>query len=121
MIVLTTNCNRSYAEKDKSLSADFVSNIVDFKDMPMGSVQLVWRNVTGVLTGEVKLYGSILHEDPSLFDGGEIDGAVFSIGTANGNQLWSRDRLAFRYLQARYSKGGITGGTIDIVALGKKS
>ena len=120
-ILNTTNCNRTYLAKDQPLTADFSSNIADFKDMPMGSVQLVWKDVTGTLDGQAILYASNLHEDTAFFDGGEIDGAAINIDSANGNQIWLRDRLAFRYLQVRFTKNGITGGTMDIVALGKKS
>lgn len=121
LILDTTNCNRTYLEIGKPASADFYSKIADFRDMPMGSVQVVWRNLTGSFDGEIRLYASNLPEDDSFFDGGEIDGAIIPINSASGNRMWIRDRLGFRYLQARFVKNGITGGEIDIVGLGKKS
>lgn len=89
--------------------------------MPTGSVQIVWKNVTGILNGTFTLYASNLHEDDSFFDGGEIDGAIIPIAGVNGNRIWLRDRLAFRYLQVRFVANGVTGGTVDIIALGKKT
>lgn len=120
-ILDATNCNRTYIAKNVPLTSNFNSKIADFRDMPMGSVQLVWKNVTGTLDGKVVLYASNLHEDDSFFDGGEIDGAIMPVDSANGNRMWIRDRLSFRYLQARFTQNGITGGTLDIIALGKKS
>ncbi len=120
-VLNTTNCNRTYIAKDIALTSSFYSKIADFKDMPMGSIQIFWRSVTGTLDGQITLYASNLHEDDTFFDGGELDGAVIPITSANGNRIWLRERLAFRYLQARFVPNGITGGTVDIVALGKKS
>lgn len=120
-ILAATNCNRTYIAKDLSLAADFHSKIADFRDMPMGSIQVLWRNVTGTLDGEISLHCSNLPEDDSFFDGGDIDGGIIPIDSASGSRMWLRDRLAFRYLQARFTKNGITGGTVDIIALGKKS
>ncbi len=120
-VLNATNCNRTYIAKDVSLASNFFSKIADFKDMPMGSIQVVWKNVTGTLDGQITLYSSNLPEDDSFFDGGEIDGAVIPVDSANGNRMWLRERLAFRYLQARFVKNGVTGGTVDIIALGKKT
>lgn len=120
-ILRATNCNRTYLAKGISLANNFSSDIADFADMPMGSVQLIWRNVTGTPNGIVTLYCSNLPEEEWFFDGGEINGAVYNINSAQGGNIWLRERLAFRYLQARYVKNGIAGGTLDIVALGKKT
>jgi len=120
MIVEATNCNRTYAAKAKSLAAAFKSDIIDFKDMPMGSVHIFWRDVTGTLTGEFKLYASNIPED-AAFDDNPIDGAVIVMHNSLGSRLWIRDRLAFRYAQVRYEPNGTTGGDCDIVAIGKKS
>lgn len=120
-VLSAVNCNRTYIAKDIPLASNFSSKIADFRDMPMGSVQIVWRNVTGTFDGQVTLFASNLPEDDSYFDGGEIDGGVMTVASANGNSIWLRERLAFRYLQARFVKNGITGGTIDIIALGKKT
>jgi hypothetical protein len=121
VVVCATNCNRTYIAKDKSLGSNFYSSIADFKDMPMGSIQVVWSDVVGTFDGQIVLYCSNLHESDSLFDGGEIDGAIIPINSENGNCMWLRDRLAFRYLQARFTKNGIVSGTVDIIAYGKKS
>ena len=86
----------------------------------MGSVQIIWSGITGTPNGFIKLFASNIPND-AAFDGCEIDGAIFSLNQTSGSRIWIRDRLAFRYLQARFTKVGITGGSIDIIALGKKS
>ena len=122
MIVEATNCNRTYAEKQKSLADDFESAVIDFKDMPMGSIQFIWSGITGALDSVLKIYCSNTPElvgfDP---DGTQIDGAEFSPHNTDGARIWIRDKVAFRYALVRYFKNGTTGGALDIIAIGKKS
>lgn len=121
MIVEATNCHRAYAAKDQSLAANFHSSIIDFKDMPMGSIQMIWTGITGTPGGAFAIFASNLPDDSS-FDDGEIDAcAALTVHAASGSRIWIRDRLAFRYAQVRWTKAGELGGTVSIVALGKKS
>ena len=123
MIVQATNCNRTYAAKDKSLAADFVSDVIDFKDMCHGSIHARWYGATGALDGTFRIYASDF-PDVASFDpnGTLIDGAVFAIHSlGDGSRIWIRDRLSFRYALVRYSSGTVSGGTVDVVAIGKKA
>ena len=122
MVIQATNVNRSYAAKEKSLASDFETTVIDFKDMPMGSVHAIWSGVTGTLDGEFKIYASNF-ADIAAFDpeGTQIDGGEFVLHNTEGSRIWIRDRLSFRYLLLRYTANGVTGGSVDIVALGKKS
>lgn len=122
MTVEATNCHRAYAVQGQSLGVNFVSSVVDFKDMPICAVQILWSGIVGSLDGVFRLYGSLL-PDVSSFDpdGTEIDGSAITPHAASGSRLWIRDRVGFRYLLVRYAKASITSGVVDIVALGKKS
>lgn len=122
MIVEATNCNRTYAAKGRSLASDFTSDVIDFKDMPMGSVQILWDGIVGALDGTWKIYCSNL-PDISSFDaaGTLIDGAEITPHGASGARMWLRDRLGFRYALLRWTAGSVTAGNCDIIALGKKS
>lgn len=122
MTVEATNCHRAYVAKDQSLAASFVSQVIDFKDMPMGIVHIFWSGITGTIDGTFKLYASALPEISSFDpDGTEIEGASITPHNASGSRIWIRDRLSFRYCLVRYTANGITGGLCDIVAIGKKS
>lgn len=122
MIIEATNVNRSYAAKGQALAANFESLVIDFKDMPMAAIHAIWAGVTGVLDGQFKIYASNFPEVTSFdLDGTQIDGGEFVLHNANGSRIWIRDRLSFRYALIRYTANGVTGGTVDIVAIGKKS
>jgi hypothetical protein len=118
-VVKATNVNRTYAAKGQSLAAPFSSDIIDFMDMPMGSIQLDWLGAVGT-GGSFKIFASNLPRDDA-FDKNEIDCSEMLIDAAAGAPIWIRDRLAFRYAQVRYTPNGTTGGTVDILALGKKT
>lgn len=122
MTIEATNINRSYAAKAQSLAADFTSAVIDFRDMPMGSIQAKWAGVTGTLTGTFVVLASNFPEVDSFDpEGCRIDGAEWTIHAANGSRIWLRDRLAFRYALVVYTAEGTTGGSVDIVAIGKKT
>lgn len=120
-LIDATNCHRAYAADGVSLGADFVSHIIDFRDMPMGSIQMLWSGAVA-LSGTFRIYSSNIPE-VSAFDpaGTELENSSFALHAASGSRMWIRHRLAFRYALVRYTANGETGGTVDIVALGKKS
>jgi hypothetical protein len=120
--VEATNCNRSFAAKDQALASSFNSLVIDFKDMPLGSIQFIWSGIIGTIDGTFKIYASNRPEvatfDP---DGTEIDGSSFVPHNASGSRIWIRDRIGFRYALVRWTPNGVTAGTVDIIAMGKKS
>lgn len=122
-IVQATNCNRSYAAKGESLGADFESLVIDFKDMPIGSIQARWSGAT-TPGGTFKTYVSNF-PDVASFDplGTELDCGTILVDRAAGSTilLLNRDRVAFRYALVRYTAGSTVGGTVDLVAIGKKT
>lgn len=121
-VIQAKNCNRSYAAKNKSMSMDFISDVIDFHDMPMGSIQIIWSGVAGALDCSFKLYASNLPEVSSFdIDGTEIDGSEIIPHNNDGCRIWIRDRIGFRYVMIRYTKNGTTDGSVDILAYGKKS
>lgn len=122
MTVNATNCHRAYAATAKPMGADFESAVIDFQDMPMGSIQVVWQGAQAPFTGVFTIYASN-YPDPSSFDeeGCKIDCSELDVTKTAGSLLWIRDRLAFRYALVRYRSNLQVGGTADIIALGKKS
>lgn len=121
-LIDATNCHRAYAADGVSLGADFVSHIIDFRDMPMGSIQIVWQGAGGAMDGEFTIHASNLPEESSFDeDGCVIECSEMTLGKASGSRIWIRDRLAFRYALVRYKANGTVGGTVEVIALGKKS
>lgn len=120
-IIDTTNCHRAYITKDVAMNAVHKSHIADFRDMPMGSVQVVWTGAAGTsIDGSVQFYGSNLPEEWT-FDDNPLECAEILVAATQGAKLWIRERIGFRYLQARYTPGNIVAGSLSIIALGKKS
>lgn len=119
MTVEATNCHRAFAAKAQSLAAAFHSQIIDFKDMPHGSIQAKWSGATGTLDGEFKIYASNYPED-ATFDGNDIACATFIVNSAAHAPIWIREGLGFRYAQVRYTPNGVSGGSCEIIAIGKK-
>jgi hypothetical protein len=114
-----TNTNRAFFAKDEALSSAFSSPIADFRDMPMGSVQVVWQGAAGT-TGAFTLHASNFPEI-STFDDNAIPCSEIIIDKEAGSHLWVYERLAFRYMQLRYTPNGETTGVFSAIALGKKS
>jgi hypothetical protein len=122
MIIEATNCNRSYVEKAKTLASNFESNVIDFKDMPMGAIHFLWSNIVGAVDCTFKIYASNLPDISSFdVDGCLVDCGSFVVHNTNGSRIWIRDRLAFRYAMIRFEKNSVTSGSVDIIAIGKKS
>lgn len=122
LILEATNCNRTYAAKQKSLAADFVCAVIDFKDSAIAAIQMIWTGGTGI-AGHFTIYGSLV-PDLASFDGCEIEGATITMdGDAAHARLWSRGAgsVTFRYALVKYTAAGTTGGTVDVIAMGKKA
>jgi hypothetical protein len=123
MTVTPRNCNRAYAAQGQSLAADFTSQVIDFHEMPMGSIQAVWRGASGApLDGTFRIYVSNLPEletfDP---EGCLVAGAEFTVHNATGSRIWIRERIGFRYALVRYTAGNMSDGVVDLVAIAKRS
>jgi len=99
-----------------------MAQVIDFKDMPMGVIQLIWSGGTGALDGAARIYASAVPDLVGFdLDGTYVDCSEMTTDKAAGSKIWIRDRLSFRYALVRYTANGMTGGVVDIIALGKKS
>jgi hypothetical protein len=121
-VIQAKNCNRSYAIKNQSMGANFESLVIDFHDMPMGSIHFLWSGLVGTLDCEFKIFASNLPEVSSFDEIGTlIDCSSFVPHATSGSKIWIRDRIGFRYALVRFYKNNLTSGSVDIIALGKKS
>jgi hypothetical protein len=106
-----------------NMAADIVSDIVDFKDMTSGSIQVKWEG-NDQDNGEIIAEVSNIPED-SWFD--RFGSTATFVMNDNGidigkkkTRLFNFGWLGFRYARIRYLKGTNTTGTLQVMALGKK-
>ena len=121
-VLKAEHCNRTYIAKDEDMNADFETDIIDFINMKVGSVQAIWKN-NDALDGQLIVEASNIMEDPESFD--EIEGGVYTMNddgtrTKRRTKLFNLGQLGYRYVRVLYLKGTNTQGKITIVALGKK-
>lgn len=121
MIYTTTNTNRVYIiPENTGMHQDVESAVIDFRDMPLGSVQVVWIGANST-AGEFKLYASNFSEADTFTEDNVIPLSDFVVTTLNGSKLWSYERLAFRYMMLKWAANGTTTGIMKAIALGKKT
>lgn len=121
MIYTATNTHRLFAiPENTAMSGNHESHVIDFKDMPLGSVQVVWTGSDST-AGEFKLYASNFSEANTFTEDNAIPLSEFVVTTAAGSKLWSYERLAFRYMMLKWIANGTSTGTMKAIALGKKT
>ena len=95
-------------------SFDYTSVQIPTDGVSLAGVQVVWRDLTGTLTGAVRFGESIDKVNFALIAPGGI------ITTANGFLYLKEEDFAGKWLRIYYTKGGITGGDISFFAIIKK-
>lgn len=97
------------------LTADHKSNIIDFREMNSGCIQIISEG-GDVNDGTFSLEIS-LHCDPTTFapyPSGDIQGC------ADGNSIWILNHIPFQFGRICYTKGTDTVGTFNIYTRAKK-
>jgi hypothetical protein len=121
MIAITTNTHRVFIIAEATaMAADVESVVIDFRDMPLGSVQVVWENADST-DGEFKLYASNFSEANTFTEDNAIPLSDFVVTSPSGSKLWSYERLAFRYMMLKWKSNGTSTGTMKAIAIGKKT
>lgn len=101
--------------KDEPLDQDLVVEIIEFREMNSGSIQVV-REGGDVNDGVFALSVSNLC-DPSTFapyPSGDISDCT------SENLIWLFNHLPFKFAMITYTKGTDTIGTFSVYAQGKK-
>ncbi len=114
-VITARNTRLAEVAKDKPLSAVFVSDTIDFKEMTSGSVQ-VWRKDGDANDGTFQLLISNLCDEDSfaLFPESEVDAAC-----DGQNLIWVLNDIPFRFARVSYTPGTDAVGTASIYARGK--
>lgn len=97
------------------LASDFISDLIDFKEMNSGTIQLV-INGADANDGVFQLYQSILC-DPSSF--AKYPNGTLSMSGDCPNLAANICCIPFRYMRLGYTRGSDTQGTVTIYARAK--
>lgn len=113
--ITARNTRLAVAAAAKPLNEAFLSDIIDFKEMNSGSVQ-VWRQDGDQNDGTFKLLISNLCDPDSfaLFPASEVDAAC-----DGQNLIWVFNDIPYRYARISYEPGSDTTGTASVYARGK--
>jgi hypothetical protein len=111
-----SNLNRTNISTS-NLTADFVSDVIDFRDMPIGSLQAVW-NGANAADGYFEVYSSNFRE-LATFD--NVRGSKEEVKVADGSRVWNLGLIGFRSALVKWIHGSNTAGTCLVVAMGKKT
>lgn len=95
----------------------WVSDVIDFKDMVIGSIQIYWSGVDAV-------DGSFTLKISNLPEGDSFVPYETAVMTADCNAhifLLTSGFIGFRYAKIEYTPNSVSAGTAKIIAVGKKS
>ena len=97
---------------------------MDFRATTVASVQLCWDNLAGAdVDTKIQFWVSNVRTISKFicFPDSEISiKDLVTEGLESHMYLFSNGVVAFRYGQLRYIAGGVTSGTGEIIAVGKK-
>jgi hypothetical protein len=112
------NVNRTVIKEvsPNNMASDFTSDIIDFRDMKVGSLQVLWEGANQT-DGYFQVFTSDFSE-PDTFD--DMDGSREDVLTAKNSRVFNLGVLGFRYALVKWFHGSVTTGKCQIVAVGKK-
>lgn len=128
MIKVATNVNATKISWLQPMNADFTSDVIDFKEMTVGSIQFKWEN-NDALNGKIIIESSNIDNEAWY---GVVKGGIITLSEdgvtvdADGVlqkkcQTFNLGVIGYRYARLRYLKGANTAGTISFIGLGKKN
>jgi hypothetical protein len=117
-ILTSRNLELTEVLKGQSLAADFVSPIIDFKEMNAGFIQVVTTTQPSTLGAEFDVVVSLLC-DETTFSPYPASNRKFTTGCNNFN--WEFCCLSFRYARLIYLANGTLDGEVDIYARAKRT
>ena len=100
------------------LSADFKTDLIDFKEMNVAFIQAVETSAPDVLTGEFSLVVSLICLEGTFVP--YPDSERFLNADCN-NFGWSFCCVPFRYARVCYTANTVSTGSIDIFARAKRT
>lgn len=118
MIISSRNLELSKVLEGQSLAVDFMSPLIDFKEMNAGFIQVVSTTNPSVYEGEFQIKVSLIC-DPATMVPYPNSNRVLN---ANCNNFgWEFFCITFRYAQVCYTANGTTDGIAEIYARAKRT
>jgi hypothetical protein len=111
------NLQRSYLCQAAPLGVGFDSDVADFREMVIGSVQAWWSG-NDTTSGEIELWASNVR-DPAMF--ARIDGSLRNLDSPRNAWVWNLGVIGYRYLMMVYTPHTTTTGVLTAFATGKIS
>ena len=97
------------------LNANFSSDIIDYRDMLTGFIQVIW-NAPDTFDGFFELWVSAFPDAATM---GKYPGSKHAMDADCNSFSWNIQRMGFRYAMVKWTKGTQTTGSVFIVGTGK--
>lgn len=117
-VISVRNTGLAQILKGQSLSVDFMSDVLDFKEMNNGMIQIITEVAPNAMDGSFYLTVSLLPEEETFIRLPDSERAYDGDCLSHG---WTFFALPFRYARVCYTKGTVTTGSIDIYARAKRT
>jgi hypothetical protein len=118
MSVSCRNTELTHVALNQSLSANFTSQIIDFKEMNVAFIQAVVTTPPDAYDGQFTIKVSLLC-DPTTFV--HFPDSERTLNASCNNFGWTFCCVPFRYALISYTKGSVTSGIVDLYARAKLS
>lgn len=116
MAVTARNNSLTVVEKDKSMSADFYSQLIDFNEMNTIAIQAITQG-TDATDGTFLIQVSLICDESSFVT---LEGSSRELGTC-ANFGWEYRLFPWRYARVCYVANSTTTGTVTIYARGRRT
>jgi len=108
-----------------SMGSDQTSDLIDFKNMTTGSIQVKWEDQDAD-DGEIAIEVSNIPEEEWFDEIHQCPAIMSETGSGRGNKQvklfdLGNSMIGFRYARVKFYHGSNTTGTITAIALGKKN
>ena len=117
-IISSRNLELTEVLRNQSLGSDFMSPLIDFKEMNAGFIQVVTTEAPSLMVAEFDVKVSLLC-DESTFS--PYPASLRKYSSACNNFCWEFCCLSFRYARVCYTANGTLDGLVDIYARAKRT
>ena len=118
MVLTCRNLELTEVLRGQSLAADFVTDIIDFKEMNAGFIQVVTLTQPTLRVAEFDVKVSLICDDSTF---SPYPASIRKYSNACNNFSWEFCCLSFRYAQVCYTANGTADGVVDIYARAKRT